>query len=77
MRFETFVAGRWTPRYQYKSFEPTPINDEWQWEDPHIAVLLEQANRALGELNAFSLIVPDIDTEPRIEDTWREVARGA
>lgn len=61
MKFETFVAGQWAPRYQYKSFEPTPINREWHWEDPSIAVLLEQANRALGELNAFSLIVPDID----------------
>ena len=61
MRFETFVAGQWVPRYQYKSFEPTPVNHEWLWEDPTIAVLLEQASRALGELNAFSLIVPDID----------------
>ncbi len=61
MKFETFSAGQWVPRYQYKSFEPTPVNHEWFWEDPTIAVLLEQANRALGELNAFSLIVPDID----------------
>ena len=61
MKFETFKAGRWVPRYQYKSFEPTLVNHEWLWEDPTIAVLLEQANRALGELNAFSLIVPDID----------------
>ena len=61
MKFETFVAGQWVPRYQYKSFEPVPVNHDWLWEDPTIAVLLEQANRALGELNAFSLIVPDID----------------
>lgn len=61
MKFETFIAGQWVPRYQYKSFEPVPIDHEWVWEDPTISVLLEQANRALGELNAFSLIVPDID----------------
>lgn len=61
MRFETFKAGCWQPRYQYKSFEPMPINQEWTWEDPRINTLLEQATRALGELNAFSLIVPDID----------------
>ena len=61
MKFETFKAGRWQPRYQYKSFEPVPVNHGWTWEDPTINALLESANRALGELNAFSLIVPDID----------------
>lgn len=61
MKFETFKAGRWQARYQYKSFEPVPVNHEWRWEDPNINALLEQATRALGELNAFSLIVPDID----------------
>ena len=61
MKFETFKAGHWQQRYQYKSFEPIPVNHEWLWEDPAINTLLESANRALGELNAFSLIVPDID----------------
>jgi len=61
MKFEAFKAGAWRRQYQYKSFSPTPINGEWTWEDTHIHALLEQANRALGELNAFSLIVPDID----------------
>lgn len=61
MKLETFEAGRWQSRYQYKSFEPVTVNQEWTWEDPVINTLLENANRALGELNAFSLIVPDID----------------
>lgn len=61
MKFETFKAGAWRQRYQYKSFEPVPVNHEWVWEDATINTLLEAANRALGELNAFSLIVPDID----------------
>jgi len=61
MKFETFKAGRWQTRYQYKSFEPVPVNHEWTWENASINTLLESANRALGELNAFSLIVPDID----------------
>ncbi len=85
MKFETFVAGQWVPRYQYKSFEPVPVDHDWVWEDPMIGVLLEQANRALGELNAFSLIVPDIDlfiqmhvvkeaqTSSRIEGTQTEI----
>lgn len=61
MKFETFKAGRWVKRYQYQSFEPVPVNHFWTWEDPVINTLLEQATRSLGELNAFSLIVPDID----------------
>jgi len=61
MKLETFKAGTWTARYQYKSFEPVLVDHAWLWEDPTINALLESANRALGELNAFSLIVPDID----------------
>lgn len=61
MKFETFKPGRWQQRLQYKSFEPVPVNHDWSWEDARINVLLESANRALGELNAYSLIVPDID----------------
>ena len=61
MKFEQFNAGQWRQRYQYKSFEPVPVNHDWTWEDPQINALIEKATRALGELNAFSLIVPDID----------------
>jgi len=61
MKLEDFKAGTWQARYQYKSFEPFPINGEWHWDDPAINTLLADANRALGELNAFSLIVPDIE----------------
>lgn len=61
MKFESFKPGHWQPRYQYKSFEPVSVDHAWTWEDPAIHLLLESANRALGELNAFSLIVPDID----------------
>jgi heme A synthase len=61
MKFETFKSGTWKPQFQYKSFLPVLVNHAWTWEDPGIHVLLEQANRALGELNAFSLIVPNVD----------------
>ncbi len=61
MKFEGFSPGAWLQQYQYKSFSPIPVNQPWRWEDPRINTLLEQATRALGELNAFSLIVPDVD----------------
>ena len=61
VNFEGFNPGVWRQQYRYKSFSPVPVNREWQWSDPRINTLLERATRALGELNAFSLIVPDID----------------
>lgn len=61
MKFEKFVSGSYKQQYQYKSFQPTPINQGWSWEDPRINVLLEQATKSLGELNAFTQIVPDVD----------------
>jgi Fic family protein len=61
MKFEEFKSGVLVSRYQYQSFEPSLINQAWGWDDAVTNTLLESANRALGELNAFSLIVPDID----------------
>lgn len=61
MEFERFKAGHWRQRLQYKSFEPTPINQEWTWKDPVIHTLLASASHALGQLDAFSFHVPDVD----------------
>lgn len=61
MPVEQFKSGQWLLQYQYKSFSPTPINCEWQWLDPQLNTLLERASRALAELNALSLMVPDVD----------------
>lgn len=61
MNLQDFRAGKYIQQYQYKSFSPTKINTTWIWNDAKINVLLEQATRSLGELNAFSFIVPDID----------------
>ncbi|MFA7290593.1 MAG: Fic family protein [Melioribacteraceae bacterium] len=61
MKIEDFVAGTKIQQYQYKSFIPERINHSFRWDDPKINVLLSEANRKLGELNAFSLFVSDID----------------
>ncbi len=61
MKFSDFKAGKYKKRYQYKSFSPEKINMTWIWDDPALNVMLERATRKLGELNAFTLIVPNID----------------
>jgi len=61
MKLEDFKAGSYRQQFQYQSFTPTSVNHVWYWEDPQINTLLESATRNLSELNAFSLLVPDVD----------------
>ncbi len=84
MTLEQYTAGTFTQQYQYKSFTPTKLNTEWTWSDTKVNSLLAQANLKLGELNAFSSHIPDIDifirmhvikeatTSSRIEGTRTE-----
>src|SRR6058998_600137 len=61
MNIKDFKSGVYQKQFQYRSFTPTQVNHLWVWDDPKINTLLEQATRSLSELNAFSLIVPDVD----------------
>jgi Fic family protein len=61
MQTQLFESGTYQQRYQYKSFTPTPINKLLTWTDPLIDVLLEEAIRLLGELNAYSILIPDVN----------------
>ena len=47
MKFEEFVSGSYKQQYQYKSFQPSSINQVWSWDDPRINVLLEKATESL------------------------------
>ncbi len=58
---KNFKAGTYRQQYQYKSFAPSSVNYGFQWKDREIDVLLANAMRLLGELNAYSFLVPDVD----------------
>jgi Fic family protein len=61
MNIKDYKAWVFTKQYGYKRFSPNPINREWTINIPVINTLLEEANLRLGELNAFSKFVPDVD----------------
>lgn len=61
MNFSNYKSGEYKQQYKYKSFSPSQINIEWIWSDPKINTLLAEANKNLGELNAFSLYIPNIE----------------
>jgi len=62
MDINEFKAGHWEQQqYQYKSFLPEFINLEWRATDPKTLTIMDEANRLLGELNAFSQLIPNVD----------------
>ena len=61
MRIEEYNSGNYEDRYEYQAFVPTPVCSDWVITDPHLTNLLGEADRAIGELNAFSQLIPDID----------------
>lgn len=61
MDIKDYFAGDYKQQYQYKSFAPSLINHDWEITNGEVLTLLSDADRALGELNAYSQLVPDVD----------------
>jgi len=56
-----YTAGQYKQQYEYKSFSPTLINHQWLLADPKLQALLSEADHTLGELNAFSQLIPNVE----------------
>lgn len=61
MDIKDFQSGGYRQQYQYQSFLPSQVSHAWTLNDADLLWLLSQADRKLGELNAFSQLVPDVD----------------
>lgn len=58
---KNFKSGKYKKQLEYQSFSPALINRDFDWDDKKIDILHGQAMRFLGELNAYSMLVPDVD----------------
>ncbi len=61
MDITQFISGRYEQRLEYRAFLPERVCHEWIIADAELTDLLGRADRALGELNAFAQLIPDID----------------
>ncbi len=61
MKLEEYKAGEYKQGNGYKAFLPSSINYNWGWDDTKLDSLLSEANRQIGELNAYSLLLPNVD----------------
>ena len=60
MNLDDYKAGRFEVQLEYQSFLPSMVDHEWIFSDPALLTLLSEADRAVGELNAFSQLVPNV-----------------
>ncbi|HQE12346.1 MAG TPA: Fic family protein [Flavipsychrobacter sp.] len=56
-----FKAGKWIQRIEYKSFTPEMIHLQWIISNEKLQILLSEADRMIGKLDAFSTLIPNVD----------------
>ena len=61
LKIDEFNAGSTIKQLDYKAFQPTKINDSWSWNDRELARLAEKAAIAIGQLDAYAHLIPNID----------------
>ena len=61
MKIKEFKSGKLVQQYQYTCFSPNHINHSWLVDDEQLSCLLSKADILLGQLNAFSTLIPNVD----------------
>ncbi len=61
MNIRAFRSGRKITQDGYKCFVPNFINHEWVLDVPELQSLVEEATAKVSALNAYSLMIPDVD----------------
>ncbi len=61
MKLEGYKAGKYIRVENYRAYILSGINYDWNSEDPELNKLAAEASREVGELNGYSLLVPNIN----------------
>lgn len=57
----TYCKENYDKEYEYQYFLPSLINKKVEFDVTDLMSMLEQANLLLGQLNAYSRLIPDVD----------------
>lgn len=61
LKIHDFKAGNLIKKVDYKAFMPGNVNGFWSWNDRELTRLVEKAAIAIGQLDAYSHQIPNID----------------
>lgn len=61
IKIDGFKSGHFSKNIDYQYFTPVSINDTWSWEDRELTRMIEKSAIAIGQLDAYSHLIPNID----------------
>ena len=61
VKIDDFHAGNNLKQIEFKAFMPEMINTTWSWSDRELTRLVERSAIAIGQLDAYSHQIPNID----------------
>lgn len=61
IKIDSFKSGYFVKAIGYKYFMPETISASWSWDDRELTRLIEKSAIALGQLDAYSHQIPNID----------------